>query len=183
MNSTPILLIDDDTAFARIFARALERRGHACLHATGAADALSAALSPVAGIVLDLKLGQDNGLALIEPLRALQPETPILLLTGYASIATAVDAIKRGATDYRPKPIAVEAVLQALFGGEDESAPAALTEPPDQPLHPRRLEWEHLQRVLTEHEGNVSAAARALGLHRRSLQRKLSKKPVDATRG
>jgi len=181
--TTPILLIDDDAAFARIVTRALERRGHACLHASTAADALRLAASPVAAIVLDLKLGADNGLTLIEPLRTLQPEAPILLLTGYASIATAVDAIKRGASDYRPKPITVDALLQALFGTDEDAHHAGPVDPPDQPLHPRRLEWEHLQRVLAEHEGNVSAAARALGLHRRSLQRKLSKKPVDAGRG
>lgn len=102
---------------------------------------------------------------------------PILLLTGYASIATAVEAIKRGASDYRPKPVTADEVLRALFGtSEDEDA---LPLPPESPLHPRRLEWEHLQRVLAEHGGNVSAAARALGMHRRSLQRKLAKKPLS----
>lgn len=174
--NAPLLLIDDDAAFATVLARALGRRGHACLLAADAATALALARQPLSGIVLDLRLGSDNGLALVEPLRALQPEAPILLLTGYASIATAVEAIKRGASDYRPKPVSADEVLRALFGaGEDEDGPPLR---PEAPLHPRRLEWEHLQRVLAEHGGNVSAAARALGMHRRSLQRKLAKKPL-----
>ena len=179
MTPLPVLLIDDDAAFAAVLARALERRGQPCAQAVDAATALRLAREPLSGIVLDLKLGADNGLALIEPLRALQPEAPILLLTGYASIATAVEAIKRGATDYRPKPVGADDVLRALFGsdegdGDEDDLPG----PADGPLHPKRLEWEHLQRVLAEHDGNVSAAARALGLHRRSLQRKLAKKPI-----
>lgn len=179
MTPLPVLLIDDDTAFAAVLARALERRGHPCRHASDAANALRLAREPLSGIVLDLKLGSDNGLALIEPLRALQPDAPILLLTGYASIATAVEAIKRGATDYRPKPVGADDVLRALFGGDE--ADEGADDPPrpaEAPLHPKRLEWEHLQRVLAEHDGNVSSAARALGLHRRSLQRKLAKKPL-----
>jgi two-component system response regulator RegA len=179
MTAHPLLLIDDDDAFARVLSRALQRRGHHCLHAPDGASALRVAAEPLSGIVLDLKLGAGNGLALIEPLRALQPETPLLLLTGYASIATAVEAIKRGASDYRPKPVGADDVLRALFGTEDSTdLTPALPEPAEGPLHPRRLEWEHLQRVLVEHEGNVSSAARALGLHRRSLQRKLAKKPL-----
>ena len=175
----PVLLIDDDAAFATVLARALERRGQPCRHAADGATALRLAGEPLAGIVLDLKLGADNGLALIEPLRALQPDVPILLLTGFASIATAVEAIKRGATDYRPKPVGADDVLRALFGSDDDTEPEpGLPEPAAGPMHPKRLEWEHLQRVLAEHDGNVSSAARALGLHRRSLQRKLAKKPL-----
>ena len=179
MTAFPVLLIDDDTAFAGVLARALERRGQPCQLAADAASALQRARQPLSGIVLDLKLGADNGLALIEPLRLLQPEAPILLLTGYASIATAVEAIKRGATDYRPKPVSADDVMRALFGPDDgDASDDELPTPADGPLHPKRLEWEHLQRVLAEHDGNVSSAARALGLHRRSLQRKLAKKPL-----
>lgn len=175
----PVLLVDDDVAFASVLARALERRGQPCRHAADGETALRLAREPLAGIVLDLKLGQDNGLGLIEPLRERQPEVPILLLTGFASIATAVEAIKRGATDYRPKPVGADDVLRALFGADDEGdADPVLPEPAAGPMHPKRLEWEHLQRVLAEHDGNVSSAARALGLHRRSLQRKLAKKPL-----
>lgn len=183
MSTLPVLLIDDDAAFASVLARALERRGQPCRHAADAANALRLAAQPLAGIVLDLKLGADNGLALIEPLRNLQPEAPILLLTGYASIATAVEAIKRGATDYRPKPVSADDVLRALFAGDDGDADEDLPPLADAPLHPKRLEWEHLQRVLAEHDGNVSSAARALGLHRRSLQRKLAKKPLPERQG
>jgi two-component system response regulator RegA len=179
MTVRPLMLVDDDAAFAGVLGRALERRGQPCCHAAKATDALRRAREPLSGIVLDLKLGADNGLALIEPLRALQPEVPMLLLTGYASIATAVEAIKRGASDYRPKPISADEVLRALFGAErGEDVAPEFTELATAPLHPRRLEWEHLQRVLAEHGGNVSSAARALGLHRRSLQRKLAKRPI-----
>lgn len=180
MTASPVLIIDDDVAFASVLVRALQRRGQPCRHAADSKTALEIAQQPLSGIVLDLKLGADNGLALIEPLRALQPDAPILLLTGYASIATAVEAIKRGASDYRPKPVSAEEVLRALFGTDEPSAEREddLPEPAEVPMHPRRLEWEHLQRVLAEHEGNVSSAARALGLHRRSLQRKLAKKPM-----
>jgi two-component system response regulator RegA len=168
-----LLLIDDDPSFLAVLQRALQRRGYIVSSATNSASALTEAVAPLDGIVLDLRLGADNGLQLIAPLRQLQPLAPLLLLTGYASIATAVEAIKRGASDYRPKPIGADELLAALF-----PVAAGVPEPPVRPVHPRRVEWEHLQRVLTEHDGNISAAARALGLHRRSLQRKLAKRPV-----
>jgi two-component system response regulator RegA len=127
-------------------------------------------------VVLDLKLGADNGLALIPQLLAAAPGARILLLTGYASIATAVEAIKRGAHDYLAKPVDADAVVRALSedDGDEEAALPSADAPP--PL--RRLEWEHIQRVLTECDGNISEAARKLGLHRRTLQRKLAKRPV-----
>lgn len=170
-----LLLIDDDQAFLDVLQRALQRRDHQVTKAATAADALrSAGSSRFDGIVLDLRIGEDNGLQCLETLRALQPDAAILLLTGYASIATAVEAVKRGADDYRPKPASIDEILLALF--PDVEAPESVL--PITPVHPRRLEWEHLQRVLAEHQGNVSAAARALGLHRRTLQRKLNKRPV-----
>ena len=170
-----LLLIDDDHAFLEVLQRALQRRGHRVTQAACAADARRAAsVTNFDGIVLDLRIGEDNGLLCLNELRTLQPGAAILLLTGYASIATAVEAVKRGADDYRPKPASVEEILRALFPAVLPPEPAL----PNTPIHPRRLEWEHLQRVMAEHEGNVSAAARALGLHRRSLQRKLGKRPV-----
>lgn len=178
-----LLLIDDDPAFLATCRRALERRG--CRVHTASSGQAALALCAVAadsdtpsldGIVLDLRLGQENGLQLIDQIRRLQPSAPLLLLTGYASIATAVEAIKRGASDYRPKPIAMDDLLAALMN--HAKTPNAPPDAPPRPIHPRRLEWEHLQRVLAEHDGNISAAARALGLHRRSLQRKLAKRPV-----
>jgi len=170
-----LLLIDDDLAYLQVLQRALQRRGHHVATAACAAEALErAGERPFDGLVLDLRIGEDNGLQCLPALRARQPQAAILLLTGYASIATAVEAVKRGADDYRPKPAKVEEILAALFPEGELPDP----EVPITPIHPRRLEWEHLQRVLVEHEGNVSAAARALGLHRRTLQRKLAKRPV-----
>jgi two-component system response regulator RegA len=128
--------------------------------------------------VLDLKLGDENGLRLIPELQALVPEIRVLLLTGYASIATAVEAIKRGAHDYLSKPVDADAVVRALLDGDTNAGDDELIDAPEAPLALRRLEWEHIQRVLTECDGNISETARRLGMHRRTLQRKLSKHPV-----
>jgi len=171
-----VLLIDDDEVFARVLARALTARGFAVATAGTRAEAMNAAreLRPDYA-VLDLKLGDESGLALIPELLDLHADLRILLLTGYASIATAVEAIKRGAWDYLAKPVDADQVVQALRGGGqvgDDTAPAFAAPPL------KRLEWEHIQRVLAECEGNISETARRLGLHRRTLQRKLSKRPV-----
>lgn len=182
----PILVIDDDATFATVLCRALTRRGHLVSRAENAEQALELAqrIHPQR-IVLDLNLSGwgaqegSNGLALIAPLRKLCPDSRIVLLTGYASIATAVEAIKRGATHYLAKPVDVDALLAAF----DSDAPAADTTsahppPPSEPLSVDRMEWEHIQRILLENEGNISATARALKMHRRTLQRKLGKHPV-----
>jgi two-component system response regulator RegA len=172
-----VLLIDDDEVFVRVLARALGARGFTVATAGHRAAALAATReSRPEYAVLDLKLGEDNGLALIPELLELQPDLRILLLTGYASIATAVEAIKRGAWDYLAKPVDADQVVQALRGAghaAEESTAPVFAAPPL-----KRLEWEHIQRVLAESEGNISEAARRLGLHRRTLQRKLSKRPV-----
>ena len=154
--------------------RSLERRGHPSFGATEAGEALDLAgrLQP-ARIVLDLNLAGTSGLSLIPHLLAASPDCRIVVLTGYASIATAVDAIKLGATQYLAKPVEIEAIL-AAFG--DDAAPDLAV--PDEPLSVDRLEWEHIQRVLAENDGNISATARALKMHRRTLQRKLAKRPV-----
>jgi two-component system response regulator RegA len=123
--------------------------------------------------VVDLKLPGDSGLAVISKLKALSPGTRAVVLTGFASIATAVEAIKLGAVHYLAKPVDGDQVIEALTrdsGHPDMSA--------WQPPSLARLEWEHIQRVLAEHRGNISATARALRMHRRTLQRKLSKRPV-----
>ena len=172
----PLLLIDDDEVFATVLTRALAARGFAVSAANDGATALARAREKAPDYaVLDLKLGAENGLALIPELLALRPDLRILLLTGYASIATAVEAIKRGAHDYLAKPVDADQVVQALLGDghRDDDAPLPEHAPPL-----RRLEWEHIQRVLTECDNNISEAARRLGLHRRSLQRKLAKRPV-----
>jgi two-component system response regulator RegA len=170
-----ILLVDDDPVFLATLAQALRRRGHAVATAAepGAALALARQAPPDAA-VLDLKLAEASGLGLIEPLRALRGDMRILLLTGYASIATAVEAIKLGATHYLPKPADADEILAALGREEGDAETAA----PDEPMSVDRLEWEHIQKVLAEHDGNISATARALKMHRRTLQRKLMKKPV-----
>jgi two-component system response regulator RegA len=176
MKPRHILIVDDDVNYALQLQRSLARRDFTVdlAHDTDNALRLAAAQRPDAAL-LDLKLAEDSGLRLIEPLRALSPEMVIVLLTGYASVATAVEAIKRGADDYLPKPAGIESILRALNGDgcsdAFEQAPETMT-----PL--KRLEWEHIQQALAASNGSISAAARLLGMHRRSLQRKLGKRPV-----
>jgi two-component system response regulator RegA len=179
LSGRPLLLVDDDATFVRVLARALGSRGFEVITATSfdEARALARRHHP-RYCVLDLKLGEDNGLRLIPELHTLVPDIRVLLLTGYASIATAVEAIKRGAHDYLAKPVDADAVVRALLDGDNESDDSDLPDAPEQPLALRRLEWEHIQRVLTECDGNISETARRLGMHRRTLQRKLSKHPV-----
>lgn len=178
MSNTHFLIIDDDTVFADILGRSLTRRGYIVHQAHDAARALEIADEmDFARITVDLHLGQDSGLTLVARLRELQPDALILVLTGYASIATAVQAVKDGADNYVSKPANVETILAAMNeGASAEQADAALENPA--PLSVARLEWEHIQRVLAEHDGNISATARALNMHRRTLQRKLGKRPV-----
>jgi two-component system response regulator RegA len=170
-----ILLVEDDTVFAGVLSHSLRRRGH---NVALAADLVEAreqmASQPFTHAILDLKLAQESSLPLIPELLGLLPDLQILILTGYASIQTAVQAVKLGAINYLCKPADTDAILHALLRSEpneDELVAA-------QPLSVDRLEWEHIQRVLAEHEQNVSATARALGMHRRTLQRKLSKRPA-----
>jgi len=174
-----LLLVDDDAVFAHVLGRALCSRGFEVRSAGNASDALAIARDQRPGfVVLDLKLGADNGLALIPELLGAAPGARILLLTGYASIATAVEAIKRGAHDYLAKPVDADTVVRALLGGGATRAVAPAPSRENLPPPLKRLEWEHIQRVLAECGGNISAAARRLGMHRRSLQRKLGKHPV-----
>jgi two-component system response regulator RegA len=172
-----LLLVEDDAVFAGAMARALQRRGFDVAVASDAASALRGARARHPDFaVVDLKLGEDSGLALIPELHAEVPSMRILLLTGYASIATAVEAIKRGAHDYLAKPVDADAVVRALL--DDGNAEIVETaEVPESPLRLRRLEWEHIQRTLHECGGNISETARRLGMHRRTLQRKLGKRP------
>jgi two-component system response regulator RegA len=170
-----VLVVDDDRRFADTLALALGRRGWTASVAYSADAALAAARGSVPdAAIVDLKIAADDGLDLLEPLRAVGPAMRIIVLTGYASIATAVKAIKRGADDYLAKPVTATTVAQALARGAGDAAPPADAAP----MSPRRLEWEHIQRVLSEHEGNVSATARTLRMHRRTLQRKLAKRPI-----
>lgn len=174
-----ILVIDDDPTFNAVLARALRRRGFDVVSAADAESALAAARERApAAVVLDLNLGSTSGLSLIRPLLDCAPGCRIVVLTGYASITTAVEAIKLGAMQYFAKPIEVEAVIAAFDAHPLAAAGEAV--PPSDPLSVNRLEWEHIQRVLHEHEGNISSTARALKMHRRTLQRKLAKRPMKA---
>ena len=173
----PILVIDDDPTFNGILVRTLTRRGLPAIGAVDSDEALRlAGEHGVRRAVLDLNLGGMSGLLLIPRLLDIDASMRIVILTGYGSIATAVEAVKRGATQYLTKPVEIEAVLAAFA---DEISSEALSTP-EETLSVDRLEWEHIQRVLTENDGNISATARALKMHRRTLQRKLAKHPVRA---
>ncbi len=170
-----LLLVDDDPSFCQTLSRALERRSLAVIIAHNCLSALHSLEHRVPDYALiDLRLEGESGLALIENLRAITPGTRIVVLTGYASVATAVEAVKLGAIYYLMKPADPDEIVAAFHrdGGNPEVSP------PAKPMSSRRLEWEHIQRVLRAHHGNISAAARALGMHRRTLQRKLQKWPV-----
>lgn len=172
----PILVIDDDPSFNAILVRTLDRRGQAAVGALDVVSALQAARDlRVSRVVLDLNLNGSSGLALIPQLLAINADCRIVVLTGYASITTAVDAVKLGAIQYLAKPVEIEAILTAV---DDDGPPDVDTAASDEPLSVDRLEWEHIQRVLHENDGNISATARALKMHRRTLQRKLAKRPV-----
>ena len=173
--SQRLLLVDDDESFTRIAARVMQRRGYETLVANDIATALQLADASLPYAVVDLMMGAESGLTLVPQLRARNPAMRILVLTGYASIATTVRAIKLGADNYLTKPANATAIIAAL-----KDSPALVAGPVADatPLSVDRLEWEHIQRILAEHNGNVSATARALKMHRRTLQRKLSSRPV-----
>ncbi len=171
--ATQILLVDDDVTFTEVMGRSLQRKGFTIAAAHDAEQALEQAtqLQPER-ILLDLNLPGPSGLITLPKLLQVSPHSHIIMLTAYSSIATAVEAIKLGARDYLCKPTNTQQIL-AAFDGEQTSAAVA-----NSPLSVDRLEWEHIQKVLQQHEGNVSATAKALGMHRRTLQRKLQKRPV-----
>ncbi len=173
------LVIDDDAIFNAVLVRALERRGYPAHGVTAAADAVAAAraLQP-SHVVLDLNIGGVSGLPLIPSLLIAAPDCRIVVLTGYASIVTAVEAIKLGAIQYLAKPIEVDAIIAAFAADGEPVADDAAVAVASDPMSVSRLEWEHIQRVLHENDSNVSATARALKMHRRTLQRKLAKRPV-----
>lgn len=176
MNEKPsVLLVDDDAVFLSVLARAFERRGYEVEQAGCVETAMTVANeNPPEYAVVDLKMPGDSGLVLVKALKALDEQTRIVMLTGYSSIATAVEAIKLGATHYLAKPADADDIIAAFHKDEgDAQVPVS-----DNPLTVERLEWEHIQKVLAEHDGNVSATARALRMHRRTLQRKLAKRPV-----
>ena len=171
----PLLLIaDDDEVFRQVLGRALEKRGFEVMSAEDVPTAIAMAEENAPEYaVIDLKMPGPSGLTLVKRLQEIDAATRMVVLTGYASIATAVEAVKLGATHYLAKPVDVDEILAALEKSSgDENVPLSPS-----PLSVDRLEWEHIQRVMADHEGNVSATARALNMHRRTLQRKLSKFP------
>jgi two-component system response regulator RegA len=173
-----ILVVDDDGFFRERLARALRSRGHDVVAAGSAEEAelLPPGWEPHAA-VLDLRLPGADGLECLRRLKDKYPPVRVVMLTGYGSIATAMEAVRRGAWDYLVKPADADQVLAALLRLPGGAADAG-DSPPVASLG--RLEWEHIQRVLADCGGNVSRAASVLGLHRRSLQRKLRKFPPDA---
>ncbi|MEO5823020.1 MAG: response regulator [Vicinamibacteraceae bacterium] len=167
-----LLVVDDDECFRTRLVQAFRDRGFAAAGAASYDEAVTAARadSPELAVV-DLKLADRTGLEVVRALKAIDTTTNIVVLTGYGSIATAVESVRLGATHYLSKPADADQILGAFEGETPTASPAAVV-----PTL-ARVEWEHIQRVLTDCDGNVSHAARLLGLHRRSLQRKLSKNP------
>lgn len=170
-----LLIIEDDDLLREQLARSLESHPYN-LHLSATRDeclAQLAHLPSLFGALVDLNLGDKNGLELIAPLLRHSPQCRIVILTGYGSIPTAVTAMRRGAWNYLTKPASIGEILTAL-----DNPPESLPELPDSPPSLERLEWEHIQQVLKEHDGNISAASRTLGIHRRTLQRRLKKRPA-----
>ncbi|MDZ4312244.1 MAG: ActR/PrrA/RegA family redox response regulator transcription factor [Cypionkella sp.] len=167
-----LLLVDDDEVFVKRLAKAMEKRGFVPETAGSVAAGRAIALArPPAYAVIDLRLEDGNGLDVVETLRERRPDCRIVVLTGYGAIATAVAAVKIGATDYLSKPADANDVTQALL-----AKGAAMPEPPENPMSADRVRWEHIQRVYEMCERNVSETARRLSMHRRTLQRILAKR-------
>ena len=170
-----LLVVDDNELFASIMGDALIKRGYAVkvAHSVDSAIALIDNDAPEFAVV-DLNMPERSGLELVKHLIDLDEKTRIVVLTGYASITTAVEAMKLGSIHYLAKPADADEVV-AGFHKEDGDASVAVS---NKPLSVNRVEWEHIQKILAENDGNVSATARALGMHRRTLQRKLQRRPM-----
>lgn len=171
-----VLVVDDDEVFRNRLCRAFACRGWEATGAACAAAALNVAteISPDL-ILVDLRMPGESGISLIRQLRALDTSTTIIMLTGYGSIATALTAVRSGADHYLSKPVDVDQILVAYKN--TRTVQPVESDPPESVPSLARVEWEHIQRVLADCSGNISRAAKLLGLHRRSLQRKLSKYP------
>jgi two-component system response regulator RegA len=166
-----LLIVDDDAPLCQRLARAMERRGFLVSTAESVGAGVAAATGrPPAFAVVDLRLGDGSGLDVVTALRRARPNARIVMLTGYGNIATAVAAVKEGAVDYLPKPADADAVEQALLADN-----RGLPPPPSDPMSADRVRWEHIQRVFEQCDRNVSETARRLKMHRRTLQRILSK--------
>ena len=174
MSERRLLIVEDDAVFARTLARSFERRGYQVRAITDPDDLDAAvdALKPDHAVV-DLRLGNASGLTCVARLHALDPQMRIVVLTGFASIATAVEAIKLGATNYLTKPANTDDI-EAAFARIDGDAGATIAAAP--PTSIKTLEWEHIHQTLADVDFNISEAARRLGMHRRTLARKLDKR-------
>ena len=167
-----LLILDDDEPFLRRLTKAMEKRGFEVIPASSvAAGRAIVASRPPAYAVCDLRLEDGNGLDVVEILREKRPDSRIVVLTGYGAIATAVAAVKIGATDYLSKPADARDITNALLAVDGEMPP-----PPDNPMSADRVRWEHIQRVYELCDRNVSETARRLNMHRRTLQRILAKR-------
>jgi len=173
LSDRSLLLLDDDAPLRNRLGRALEGRGFEVNLVESVAEACAAAKSaPPAFAVLDMRLEDGSGLAVVEALRQARADTRIVMLTGYGAIATAVAAVKAGAVDYLAKPADADDVVRALLAAATGGQPA----PPDNPMSADRVRWEHIQRVYELCAHNVSETARRLNMHRRTLQRILAKR-------
>lgn len=171
-----LLIVDDDRPFREALAAAFVRRGYEVRTASNADEALSIAASfAPERAVLDVRMPGPSGLELLKALKKLDPNTAVVMLTGYGSIPSAIEAVRTGATYYLTKP-AEPAEIEAVFEGRTPSTEVAEGAGEETPSLDRAA-WEHMQRVLNECGGNISEAARRLGVHRRTLQRKLQKLP------
>lgn len=167
-----LLLVDDDETFLKRLARAMEKRGFEVDTADSvAAGRAKATHHPPAYAIVDLRLGDGNGLDVVETIRAKREDAKIVVLTGYGAIATAVAAVKIGATDYLSKPADANEITAALLSRSDDLPP-----PPENPMSADRVRWEHIQRIYEQCDRNVSETARRLSMHRRTLQRILAKR-------
>ena len=166
-----LLIVEDDKAFLERLARAMEGRGFTVTTAQSVSDGLlQVETAAPAFAIVDMRLGDGNGLDVISGIKKRRPEARAIILTGYANIATAVNAVKLGAVDYLAKPIDADDVAAALVAIDNKKI-----EPPKNPMSPNRVRWEHIQRVYEVCDRNVSETARRLKMHRRTSQRVLAK--------
>lgn len=176
-----ILAVDDDATFLRIMQKAFNHQGlNLDIAHSPEEAAIKLQQQAYSHALLDLNLEGQSGLNLLKTLLEKQPNCQVLILTGYASVATAVEAMRLGALDYLCKPASIDDILKALkldAVAEDEQPTEDETE--FTPMSVKRLEWEHIQKTLIEHDGNITLTAAALNMHRRTLQRKLQKRPVE----
>ncbi len=167
-----LLIVDDDAPFRNRLERAMERRGFTVTSAESCEAAVAAATNaPPAYAVIDLRLGDGNGLDVVEVIHRQRPDARVVMLTGYGNITTAVAAVKAGAVDYLSKPADADDIEKALLAQPDEKP-----DPPENPMSADRVRWEHIQRVYELCDRNVSETARRLNMHRRTLQRILAKR-------